>query len=99
MSEEALFVSARLTQASIVKFCSRRLAGLPKDTPSFAPSKLNAWPTNPDPNVTLPANVPGLLPATSVAVPSPFHQLTKPELTGTQSGTTAGKHFPAEPAL
>src|SRR5437667_9276604 len=76
--QEALLVSERLTHASIVKFCRCKLAGLPKDTPSLAPSKLKACPFTPDANLASPTKVPGLLPAASAAFPSPFHQPISP---------------------
>src|SRR6266568_6142726 len=90
ISNDALFVSDRLTQASIVKFWSWRFAGFPKLTPSLSPSKLNACPTNPGANVALPSSTPLLLPTASVPFPSPFHQPTKPEggLTHAETGVT-----------
>src|SRR5262249_52946717 len=42
------------------------------------PSKLKALPVLPDAKVTLPFSVPGLLSATSAALPSPDHQLPSP---------------------
>src|ERR1019366_4518722 len=79
---------ARLIQASIVKSCSCRLAGLPTETPSPLPSKTNACPTRPGPKVVLPTSVPLLVPAWSNALPSARHQLTSPEGGATQEGGT-----------
>src|SRR5581483_6032269 len=75
----------RWIQASMVKFCSCRLAGLPTTTPPPAtPLRLKAWPTSPAPYVTVPCTVPLLPPVRSLALPLPGHQLTRPEADGVQ---------------
>src|SRR2546430_16715057 len=67
----------------------------------LAPWKSKALPTFPSEKRTCPGNsvviVPGLPPATSLALPSAGHQLTKPEGGGMHGGS--GGHFPEEPAL
>src|SRR6266536_362644 len=94
MSSDVLLVSARLIHASIVKFCSCRLAGFPRDTLSFEPSKLNDWPTNPDVNIALPTSVPWRFPTVAAAFPSPFHHPSRPNGAVTQVGEIDW-HLPA----
>src|SRR6185503_670738 len=72
---------AGLTQVSIVKpllapTLSAGEAGM--RTPSSMPSNCNAGPTNPFPKTGLPNNTPVFVPFASAAVPSNFHQPTKP---------------------
>src|ERR1700736_2307345 len=58
------------------------------------PSKLNAWPTSPGPNVAVPCGVPLLPPSTSFAFPFPGHQLIIPPGADAQE-----RHLPALPAV
>src|SRR6266853_3383820 len=53
-------------------------------TALLVPSKLKAWPTLPVINVVPLNSVPLLLSTVSLALPSPGHQLTKPEGAATQ---------------
>ena len=68
-------------------------------TESSIPSKWKDEPTIPDSNRIPPSSVPLFDPTPSVASPSPFHQLTRPEGAGTHLGCEGEGHFPAEPAL
>src|ERR1039458_1744104 len=61
-----------------------RLLGFPTSTYWLRPLRLNACPTTPLVKVTPPGKVPLLVPAMSLALPSPDHQLTKPEGGGVQ---------------
>src|SRR6266404_6023772 len=81
-------------------FVNLRLGASATWTNADVPLKLNACPTSPGPNVVPPCSTPLLLPTLSFALPSPFHQLTKPEETGAQfvGGGPVG-HFPALPAV
>src|SRR5438876_1070549 len=99
-SKDTRFVLLLFIQASIVKFCSWRLAGLPTDAASPLPSSTNACPTRPGPKLVLPTSVPLLESAASSALFSPFHQLTKPNEGGVQfvGGVDVG-HLPALAAL
>src|SRR6267154_1043595 len=81
---EAWDALARLIQASMVKFWSCKLTGLPINTPSPLPSNVNAWPTSPAAKAALPARVPLFVPARSSAFPLPGHQFTNPEAGGVQ---------------
>src|SRR6266550_107442 len=83
-ADETSEALARLIQASIVKSWSSKLPGLPNSTPSPFPSKLNASPALPAPNIVFPASAPELPSAPSKAFPSARHQLTKPGGAGTQ---------------
>src|ERR1039458_5624415 len=61
-----------------------RLLGFPTARYWLRPLRLNACPTTPPVKVTPPGKVPLLLPAMSLALPSPDHQLISPEGGGVQ---------------
>src|ERR1035437_321137 len=74
-------MSAGLIQASTVNPSASptlRLAEAGTRTSALVPLNLNAWPTSPAANATPPSKTPLLVPAKSLATPSPRHQLTKP---------------------
>src|SRR5260370_32589491 len=77
-------VLPRLIHVSMVKFCNCKFVGLPINTPSPFPSKLNAWPTSPAAKAALPTKVPLLVPVTSSVFPFPGHHETSPEAGGVQ---------------
>src|SRR5437870_3948653 len=92
------FNTLSLTQASRLRLPVTLSAGASgTDTKSSNPSRLNACPTLPAPNVAPFCSVPGFDPAISFAVvplPLPSHQLTIPV-----GGEVQGRHLPAKLAL
>src|ERR1039458_5000838 len=90
------FVERGLIQASIVScVVRRRLLESGTITVPLVPSKLNACPASPLANDAPPDRVPLLVPAMSLALPSPGHQPTSPAGGVAQGGggTTASTAF------
>src|SRR6266404_2064719 len=67
-------------------FVNLRLGASATWTNADVPLKLNACPTSPGANVVPPCSTPLLLPTLSFALPSPFHQLTRPGAVGVHPG-------------
>src|SRR5258708_1196970 len=81
------------TQASSVKFDELRLSEYGTATNPERPSKVNACPNRPGPNVVPPWIEPSFGPALSRASPSAFHQLRRPGAVAHPSSVTTERRM------